>query len=58
MPRPPFELRAIEMEERRRALVHRRLRKQQRLRQILWILGGIGLLALLILVLRLAGFVG
>jgi len=58
MPRPPFELRAMEMEERRRELAHRRLRKQQRLRQILWILGGIGLLALLILALRLAGFVG
>jgi hypothetical protein len=48
----------MEMEERRRELAHRRLRKQQRLHQVPWILGGIGLLALLILALRLAGFVG
>ena len=58
MPRPPFELHAMEMEERRRELADRRLRKQQRLHQDPWILGGIGLLALLILALRLAGFVG
>ena len=58
MPRPPFELRAMEVEERRRERAHRRLRQQQRLRQVLWIFGATGLLALLILALRLAGFVG
>ena len=58
MPRPQFERRALEKEERRRDLAHRRLHRALRLRQALWALGGIGLLALLMLALGLAGFIG
>jgi hypothetical protein len=48
----------MEKEERRRDLAHRRLHQEQRLRQGLWALGGIGMLAFLMLVLHLAGFIG
>lgn len=48
----------MEMEERRRELAHRLVRQQRRLRLVLWSFVGIGLLATVILTLRLAGFVG
>lgn len=48
----------MEKEERRRDLAHRRLHQVRRLLQVLWALGGIGLLALLMLALGLAGFIG
>lgn len=55
MPRPPSELRKLEEEERRRARVHRRLRWEQRLRLIPWLLGGLGVLVALVLLARLTG---
>jgi predicted O-methyltransferase YrrM len=58
MPRPPFELRAMEMEERRRAAAHRRLRRAGRMRRVALLLGGLALVALGILTLHLAGFIG
>ena len=58
MPRPPFELRAIEEEERRRAHAHRRLRQADRLRRGLRVSCGIGLVLLAIVLLRLAGLLG
>ena len=54
MPRPPAELRRLEDEERRRALAHRRLRRDRRLRTWLWVLGGTVLLVALALFARLA----
>ena len=56
MPRPPAELRKLEEEERRRARAHRRLLWGRRLRMTLWFLGGIGLLFLIALLIRLAVF--
>jgi cell division septal protein FtsQ len=56
MPRPPAELRRLEEEERRRARAHRRVRWGRRLRMALWILGGIGLLVVIALLARRAGF--
>lgn len=55
MPRPPGELRKLEEEERRRARAHRRLRWHQRFRVILWLLGGVCLLAVLALLARIVG---
>lgn len=53
--RPPAEVRQIELEERRRARAHRRLRWEARWRKGLWI--GLALLVLVILayLARLAG---
>jgi hypothetical protein len=53
MPRPGFELRQMDDEERRRARAHRKLRWQRRRPLVLGILI---LLVLLLAVLRLAGF--
>lgn len=58
MPRPPCELRAMEEEEWRRARAHRRLRTAERLRRGALLLGGLALVVLGILILRLAGFIG
>jgi hypothetical protein len=55
MPRPPFELRAMEMEERRRARVHQRLRWQARWRRVLWSVASLLTLAALAFLARLAG---
>ncbi len=56
MPRPPAELRKLDDEERRRARAHLRLRWEGRFRRALWILGGIGLLALVALLAWMAGY--
>ncbi len=56
MPRPPAELKKMDDEERRRARAHRRLLWGRRLRMMLWFLGGIGLLLVISLLARLAGF--
>lgn len=56
MPRPPAELKKLEDEERRRARAHHRLVWGRRLRMMLWILGSIGLLVIIALLARLAGF--
>jgi len=53
MPRPGFELRQMEEEERRRARVHRQLRWSRRRPLVLGILV---LLAVLLIILRLTGF--
>jgi hypothetical protein len=58
MPRPPFELRAMEEEERRRARAHRRLRRADRLRRGLRVSGGIAFFVLGLLLLRLTGLLG
>ena len=56
MPRPPAELRKLEEEERRRARAHRRLRWKERIRQVAWAaVGGLCLLLLILLVVRLVG---
>lgn len=55
MPLPPGELRRMQDEERRRARAHRRLRWARRRRIAIWLLGGAGLLALLVLGARMAG---
>ncbi len=57
MPRPPAELRKLEEEERRRARAHRRLHWQERVRRVVWIaLGGLFVLFLIFLAIRLVGF--
>jgi hypothetical protein len=48
----------MEMEERRRAAAHRRLRTAERLRRGALLLAGLALVALGILTLHLAGFIG
>jgi hypothetical protein len=55
MPRPPAEIRKLEDEEHRRALAHRRLQWERRLRMGLWLLGGLVLLTVFVLFARLAG---
>ncbi len=56
MPRPPAELRKLEEEERRRARAHRQLIWGRRVRVALWLLCGVGLLAIIAFLARLAGF--
>jgi len=56
MPRPPAELRKLDDEERRRSRAHRKLRWEGRVRAALWILGSIGLIALVFYLATLSGF--
>ena len=54
MPRPPVELRRMEDEERRRALAHRRLRREARRLTVLWCSAALLVLAILAFLLRLS----
>ncbi len=55
MPRPGFEQRKLDEEERRRARAHRKLVWERRLRRWPLALGLLVLLAILLVVLRLTG---
>jgi hypothetical protein len=55
MPRPPSELRRIEDEERRRARAHRRLKRRQWLRVVIWLGAGLTLAAAVVFLSRLVG---